>query len=114
MQAGNNPIEPGYCDYDIADLVDKDLKNISSSDELVFLKSQVDAWRNELIQLKKRLEMQFTSLQVSNFTSYTRYCSKEITYADYTQSIHANKLKRVNAARFLQQVELKLLQLKGG
>lgn len=112
MQAGNTSMQPGYGDYDIAELVDKDLKNVSSTDELAFLKSHVDMWRNELIQLKKRLEMQFTSLQVSNFTSYTQYCAKEISYSDYTKTIHANKLKRVNAARFLQQVELKLLQLK--
>jgi len=111
MEAGHQ-IQPGYCDYDIAEVVDKDLKNVSSPEELAFLRSNVNSWRTELIQLKKRLENQFTSLRVSNFSSYTKYCTKEITYLEYIQIIDANNIKRVNASRFLRQVEAKLLQIE--
>lgn len=113
MAAEKQSIALGYGNPNLTELVDKELKNIELSDaEKHKLNSDVQAWRNELIQCKRRIEMQFTSLKTTAFSDYACFMNGEITYHDYVQRLNTVKLKRVHAARFLQQVETRMQQLR--
>lgn len=95
------------------DLVDRDLKGSSvSEDERLWLITCKDLWRCELINYKKKTEMQFSSSRQRSHKLYQQYLLYELTHLEYVDKLNQEKVWRVNAARFLQQVETKLQRIK--
>lgn len=100
-----------YDNY-VQELVDKDLKGVITVEEKQVLISNSTNWRDILLQMKKRTEMQFTSSKARSFEIYSDYRSKNITHEDFLNKTSVELKWRVNAARFLQQVEKKLQEVK--
>lgn len=104
---------PGYDALQLSDLVDRDLKgSLVGEQEKLYLKKNPVLWRAELVRYKKRTEMQFTSSKARSFTLYKEYSSKLLSKDEYLAKLNDEKVWRCNAARFLQQVEGKLQEIK--
>lgn len=99
-------------EQDINELVDKDLKGTITQIEAALLETHVDVWRTNLLKMKKRTEMQFTSSKSRSFDIHRDYCEHIITHEQFVDRVSTEKRWRVNAARFLQQVEAKLQEIK--
>lgn len=99
-------------DTDVRELVDKELKGVITQEEKAILNSHVDSWRDVLLSMKRRTEMQFTSSKVRKFEVHSNYTKGKITHIEYVDLLGAELKWRVNAARFLQQVESKLQEVK--
>ncbi len=109
-EAGANS---GYDLSQFVELVDRELKGSPiSEDELTYLYTYKDIWRSELINYKKKTEMQFSSSAQRSHRLYQQYMNHELTHAEYVDRLNQEKVWRVNAARFLQQVETKLQRIK--
>jgi hypothetical protein len=103
----------GYDALQFSDLVDRDLKGSAVEEqEKIYLHTHLPAWRSELIRYKKRTEMQFTSSKARSFSLYQSFSKKDLLYEDYLVKLNSEKIWRCNAARFLQQIELKLQEIK--
>jgi hypothetical protein len=103
----------GYDALQLSDLIDRDLKGSSVGEqEKIYLQTHPSIWKAELIRYKKRTEMQFTSSKARSFTLYKEYCTQQLSHAEYLAKLNDEKVWRCNAARFLQQVELKLQEIK--
>jgi hypothetical protein len=103
----------GYEVSQFIDLVDRELKGSPiSEDEQMYLYTYKDLWRCELINYKKKTEMQFASSRQRSHKLYQQYILHELTHAEYLDKLNQEKVWRVNAARFLLQVETKLQRMK--
>lgn len=96
----------------ISNLVDKDLKGTISVSERNQLKIYPDLWHSNLLSMKKRTEMQFTSSKARRFEIHRDHLTGVITDQEFADRVSAECKWRVNAARFLQQVENKLQEVK--
>ena len=105
-------ITSGYDLVDISDIVDKDLRNSASVEELSVLSNNVVAWRSQLLNLKRRAEMQFTSSSSRTFNLYVQFTKGELSREDYHDKLSKEKEWRCNTSRFLQQIEMKLREVK--
>lgn len=99
-------------DLTVADIVDRELKNSVTEDERDFLFSSFALWRSHLLRLKKRTEMQFTSSKARRFSLYCDHTSGSLSLSEYLDKLLKEREWRCNAARYLQQIELKLQELK--
>lgn len=103
----------GYSELEFIDLVDRELKGASVSEqEKQYLKESKNRWRSELINYKKKTEMQFSSSSQRSHRLYQQYFNQELTRKEYVDKLNQEKIWRVNAARFLQQIETKLQRMK--
>ena len=106
-------IDLGYNVLQFIDLVDRELKGQSITEqEAIYLEQNKDRWRSELINYKKKTEMQFSSSTQRAYKLYQLYMDQELTRTEYVDKLNQEKIWRVNAARFLQQVETKLQRIK--
>lgn len=113
MTISSNIADTGHALLQFKDLVDRDLKGSSiSEDEQLWLFTYKDLWRCELINYKKKTEMQFSSSRQRSHKLYQQYLLHELTHLEYVDKLNQEKVWRVNAARFLQQVETKLQRIK--
>lgn len=112
MKARLDNTTHGY-DLWFTDLVDRELKGAPVNEQdTEYLAVHRDAWKCELINLKKRTETQFTSSKARTFTLYRKLHNKELTYMEYVNQLSEQRIWRVNASRYLQQIESKLQLLK--
>lgn len=106
-------IDLGYNVLQFIDLVDRELKGQPITEqEAIYLDQNKERWRSELINYKKKTEMQFSSSTQRSYKLYQLYINEELTRAEYVDKLNQEKIWRVNAARFLQQVETKLQRIK--
>lgn len=94
------------------ELVDKDLKGIISHQDRSILTTDLTRWKSQLICLKRRTEMQFTSSKARSFTLYKEYSESVLSYPEYIDKLSKEKEWRCNAARFLQQIEVRIQEIK--
>ena len=112
MKAGLDNTTNGY-ELTFKDLVDRDLKGSPvSPQEQEYLNTHKKMWKKELIRLKKQTETQFTSSRARVFSLYREVQTKKIDYTSYIESLHKEKVKRVNTVTFLAHIENKLQNLK--
>lgn len=100
-------------DADFAELVDKNLRSLASDDELKYLINHPDRWRSQLLAFKKRTEVQFTSSKSRAYNLYHSLFVGDISLQEYSASLAKEREWRCTAARFLQQVEMKIQEVKG-
>ena len=112
MSSHSQSIDLGYDQALFAELVDKDLKGSISQNDRTILSSSPYAWRSQLICLKRRTEMQFTSSKARSFTLYKQYSEGILSYNEYVDKLSKEKEWRCNAARFLQQIELRIQEAR--
>lgn len=89
-----------------------DLRSTASEEQIKALEAHSQLWYNELITLKRKTETQLTSSHTRSFQSYLSYCKKEIEIDVYNEKIAEEKVWKTNATRFVQQIEVKILQAK--
>ena len=112
MKAGLGNTTNGY-DLWFTDLVDRELKGAPVTEQdNEYLNAHKDTWKCELINLKRRTETQFTSAKARIFSLYHQLHSKKITYDSYMKQLSEQRVWRVNAARYLEQIENKIQVLK--
>lgn len=112
MIAGNIPSKVNPISDSFYELVEKELKNQASNDDINFLIQNKNDWRRALISLKSRSQMALSSIKTTCNTLHTSYVNKEITSLQYNTLINKEKTKRINIVRFLLQIELKIIYLK--
>ncbi len=98
--------------YDLTSLVDKELRNNATSDEVKYLNSVPVEWRNELLKIKRTIETNMSSNKVSTFELYKQHMVGELTRVEYTTELHELKIKKIKAQRVIQQIENKLVELR--
>lgn len=100
--------------YSIEELTDKDLKSPTSltQSERLFLSDRPRSWYNHLVSLKKRTEYQLTSSNARRFSLYHSYVAGTIDKSQYFNKLQEEKTWKCNAARFVQQIEIRLSEVK--
>ncbi len=112
MTAGSDS-NPGYGTLTFTELVERELKSLSvTQEELQLLRSNRSGWKAELVIMKKRTEMQMTSSKARSYGLYVDVTAGTLTNEAYMAKLHGEKVWRVNAARFLQQIEARIQKLK--
>lgn len=111
----SSPIQTATLGHDqlfFNELVDKDLKGTISQQDRSILVADSNRWRSQLICLKRRTEMQFTSSKARSFTLYKEYSESVLSYPEYIDKLSKEKEWRCNAARFLQQIEVRIQEIR--
>jgi hypothetical protein len=107
-----NPNPEPTTTLDIADIVERDLKNEADLNDLNTLNLHRGIWRKELVVMKNRTEMALTSSKTRTFTLYTEYKTNKISYTEYVVALEKEKVKRCNISRFLLQIENKIQHVR--
>ena len=104
----------GYSSLEISEIVERELKSpqLLTEMEMKFLDEHVSLWKSELIDMKKRTEMQLTSNSARMYNLYVQYINKDLTHQTYIGSLNERRIWKVNATRFLQQLEHRIQRLK--
>ena len=97
---------------ELTELVHKDLKGLATENELEVLKLDPESWRAELIKIKLSCQSQLSASKARRFQRYNQLHSGEIEVQEYLDWYGEELVWRVNATRALQQVEVKLQDIK--
>jgi len=115
--------------YDINDIVVQDLKSQSNEyyspsdkeykvpptqEDYDFLYNNLGAWRNELIRIKRNVEMHLTNSKHKLSKIHVDLCraSSDSTNLSIKEKMLAESSKRIHSVKFLQSVELRLLDVR--
>jgi hypothetical protein len=112
MSNSDQNVYLGYNELYFNEIVDKDLKGSISSSERSYLVSNPAIWKSQLVCLKRRTEMQFTSSKARSFSLYREFSQGALPYPEYVDKLNKEKEWRCNAARFLQQIEIRIQETK--
>lgn len=96
---------------EFTDAVERDLQGKATEEDLQFLYTNLPQWKAVLLDKKKRTEMQFTSSGARMFEIHKLYTENEISYSEWLNRHAKEKVWRVNANRFLQQIEARLREV---
>lgn len=93
------------------DIVERDLQDKATSAELDVLHENLSQWKTVLLDKKKRTEMQFTSSNARMFEIHKLNVERQVSYSEWLNRLGKEKVWRVNANRFLQQIESRLREV---
>jgi len=115
--------------YDINEIVVQDLKSQSNEyyspsdkeykipptqEDYDFLYNNLKAWRNELIRIKQNVEMHLTNSKHKLTKLHLDLCkaSSDRAILSSKENMLAESSKRIHSVKFLQSVELRLLDVR--
>lgn len=92
--------------------VEDNLRNQSTPKQDLFLYTDPQRWLNELLMMKRRTETQMSSSKSRSFNCHVDYAQGVLTKDEFHACVQEEKSWRVNANRFIQQIEMKLIEVK--
>lgn len=95
-------------EYDLAEIVQKELKDEATDEELECLKNNAELWKSQLIASKKACENQFVASKARLVENHHLMMMEDRDRQEYMDIILHEKKWKVNAVRFLQQIESSL------
>ena len=96
----------------LQEYVAADLRGDIDDEGLVYLTNHLSDWRSELICMKRKAETQMTSCKSRTFEIHFLHARGKISHDEFLDRISKEKIWKVNASRFLQQIESKLVKMK--
>lgn len=92
--------------------VEDDLRGSVTEDQSELLRQHRDAWRDELVLMKRKAETQMTSCKARRYEIYTDWRDGKLDDAQRQVKLNKELGWRVGTTRFIQQVESRLMALK--
>ncbi len=96
----------------ISEYTTSELRNQANQTQIKYLKRYRQHWLAELSALKRRSETQMTSSNTRKFRLYCEHAAGKISEPEYNDQLLEEKVWRINAVRFIQQVETRLAAVK--
>jgi hypothetical protein len=90
-------------------LVANDIKNLSSQDNLQFLKTNLDLWLYFLLTMKRTAEYNVSSRNSNRKITLTRMRADEVSQSEIDNFISTEEKWKVNTIKFLSVVERRIL-----
>lgn len=90
-------------------LVANDTKNLSSREDLEFLKNNADLWLYFLLTMKRTAEYNVSSRNSNRKITLTRMRNDDVSQAEIDNFISSEEKWKVNTVKFLSVVERKIL-----
>lgn len=93
---------------------DKEYKTPPTQEDYGFLYSNLKAWRNELIRIKQNVEMHLTNSRhkIAKLHLESDRADTDNESFKYRDQIMVESAKRIHSVKFLQSVELRLLDVR--
>lgn len=90
-------------------LVANDIKNLSSQNDLEFLKQNLDLWLYFLLSMKRTAEYNVSSRSSNRKITLSRMRADHVPQSEIDNFISSEERWRVNTVKFLSVVERKIL-----
>ena len=93
-------------------IVLNDVKNISSDEELDYLKSNLDLWHYTLLVMRRNAEYSLSSRNSTKKTTLAKMRNENYPHQDVESFIATESQWRINTIKFLSVFEKKILYVK--
>jgi hypothetical protein len=89
-----------------------DVKNVSSDQELHYLKSNLDFWCYTLLVMRRNAEYSLSSRNSTKKTTLSKMRNEQRSHEEIESFLAAESQWRINTIKFLSVLEKKILYVK--